>query len=83
MSFTPAFAPDARSQWGALDFELQELVLDAMEQIAHHPPTTVEHFVDVVHVIGNVRHTLFLRLLVDQPRKQVVAIGVGHVADEL
>ena len=34
MSFTPGFAPDAKSQWLELDFELQELVLDEMEKLA-------------------------------------------------
>jgi hypothetical protein len=34
MNFTPGFAPDAKSQWQAMDFEVQEIALHELEMIA-------------------------------------------------
>jgi len=43
MNFAPEFAPDAQSQWRELDDpELQELVWDAVEGLAHNPPSEPE-----------------------------------------
>jgi hypothetical protein len=80
MSFVPGFAPDALSQWRALDFELQELVLDELERLAINPPHTTEQVIDVVRDAADVRHYIFLHVLVDHQRERVVAVGVGHHA---
>jgi hypothetical protein len=80
MSFTPAFAPDARSQWGALDFEFQEIVLDELDRLALDPPEHGEHIIDVVVEAGGFRHYLFLRVSVDHPQAMVTVIGVGYFA---
>jgi hypothetical protein len=81
MSFAPEFAPDALAQWASLEFEIQEIVLDVLENLAQQPPMTDEHFVDVDHDVGNVRHSIFKRVFVDRLRARVVAVGVGHVTD--
>ena len=80
MSFAPGFAPDGLAQWRALDFELQELVLDEVERLAIDPPGGVEHVADVVVDVIGMRHYLFVHVLVDRPRQQVIVVGVGHHA---
>ena len=79
MSFTPGFAPDAKSQWVALDFEFQELVLDELERLALNPPAQGEHIFDLIHESQSRRHYVFLRVWVDHMRRKVTAVGVGHV----
>lgn len=78
MSFIPGFAPDAISQWIALDFELQELVLDEIDRLAATPPDGPEHFADLVHMGVELRHYLFIHLIVDVSRRRIVVVGVGH-----
>lgn len=58
MSFVPAFAPDAQSQWRDLDIQLQELVLDEMETLASNPPAppTSMAYRDVCHQTQHARH---------------------------
>ena len=79
MSFTPGFAPDAKSQWVALEFQFQELVLDELERLALSPSAQGEHIIDLIHEAQNDRHYVFLRVWVDHPQLKVTAIGVGHV----
>jgi plasmid stabilization system protein ParE len=67
----------------ALDFELQELVLDELEALAVNPPATNEQFMDVVRDSPDVRHYIFLHVLVDHQRERVVVVGVGHHARSL
>src|SRR5258708_3888474 len=83
MSFVPGFAPDALSKWRALDFALQELVLDELEQLANNPPATSEQIIDLVRDMADVRHYIFLHVLVDRERERIVAVGVGHHARSL
>jgi uncharacterized iron-regulated protein len=79
MSYVPAFAPDANAQWRDLPFELQELVLDDLERLAENPPQTTVIFHDVFLEIGQIRHYVFLRSIVDHPRRMVTVIGVKHM----
>ena len=82
MSFAPAFAPDAESEWRALDFELQELVLDEVDRLAGNPPPTPRGTIlhDLVHDEAGVRHYVFLRLVVDRSGGTITVIGVVHYA---
>ena len=78
MSLTPAFAPDAFSQWRALDIEFQEVVLDEVERLCLSPPETVEHVSDVVIDRGAARHFLFVHVITDAPRRVLTTVGVGY-----
>ena len=81
MSFVPGFAPDALAQWRALEFELQELVLDEVERLALNPPADAsEQIIDLVHQTPTVRHYLFVHLLIDRSHRRVIVVGVGHHA---
>ena len=78
MSLTPAFAPDAKSQWRELDIELQELVLDELENVARHPPKTQgEVRRDAFRESSNQKHYLFIRFVVD--RSTVTLVGIHHL----
>ena len=81
MSFVPEFAPDTKSQWRELDPELQELVLDGMERLAHHPPppTTSVIYHDLYHENEGVKHYIFLRATVDRQRGRITIVGIVHV----
>jgi hypothetical protein len=78
MSFVPDFAPDARSQWQALDILLQEMVLDEIERLAASPPLRVEHVSDLTHDVGPSRHYLFVHVNVDHRRRAISVVGVGY-----
>ena len=80
MSFTPSFAPDAKAQWGAMDFEIQELVLDEMDRLSLTPPGPGEHISDLVFEKNGQRHYIFVRVRVDHRYATVTIIGVGHFA---
>ena len=81
MSFVPAFAPDAQSQWRGLDIQLQELVLDEMERLASNPPLppTSMAYGDVFHETLHARHYVFLRAIVDRPRREITVVGIVHL----
>ena len=79
MTSFPRFAPDAKSQWRELPVELQELVLDDLERLSDMPPATSVIFHDVSQEIGQIRHYVFLRSIVDQARHTITVIGVKHV----
>lgn len=80
MSFVPAFAPDALSEWQELEFDLQERVWDALEDVLNHPPAReTEKVIDVVYEVGGARHFLFIRILLDSTRNNLTVTGVTHV----
>jgi hypothetical protein len=78
MSLTPAFAPDARSQWQELEPVLQELVLDEMDALASDPPITQASIIrrDIAHHQDKASHYLFLRFTIDERR--LTLIGIHH-----
>jgi hypothetical protein len=78
MSYTPAFAPDARSQWRALDIPFQEAALDEVERLCTSPPEAPEHVSDVVIEHGDVRHFLFIHVTLDPARHVMTVVGVGY-----
>ena len=80
MSLTPGFAPDAKSQWQALDFEIQEIVLDEIERVASNPPPDGEYVLDPVREVAGVRLYVFVRVIVDRGRGTVTVVGVGTIA---
>ena len=81
MSFVPEFAPDTKSQWRDLDSLVQELVLDDLESLAAHPPgpRIVTLRPDFIHDVGDVRHHVFLRCVVDHPNRRITVVGLVHV----
>ena len=79
MSFTPEFAPDARLQWSALEFDFQEIVLDELERLALRPPIEGQHIVEAISESSALRHYVFLRVWIDHKRSKVTVLGVGHV----
>ena len=78
MSFTPVFAPDARSQWRALDIRFQEVALDEVERLCQLPPAGPEHVSDAIIEEGTVRHFVFVHVTVDAARHVLTVIGVGY-----
>jgi len=81
MSFVSEFAPDTRSQWHELDWDLQELIIDEMEYLAANPPGTYQEHVyrDFVHDAAGVRHNVFLRANVDHRRQRITIVGIVHI----
>lgn len=77
MSYTPGFAPDARSQWQELPPELQEIALDELDRIALDPPKGDEVIASATNEAGGVRRHVFLHALIDHKHQRVVVIGVG------
>lgn len=80
MSLTPAFAPDAKSQWQELDILLQERVLDELDKLAAVPPDAPRGVAlhDFVHVIGEVRNYIFMRIVIDLASQRITIIGIFH-----
>jgi hypothetical protein len=80
MDFLPEFAPDAKSQWHALDPILQELVWDEMERLVHSPPAPPkrEFYHDVIHDDRDARHYIFLNIQVDRVHGKITCAGVIH-----
>jgi hypothetical protein len=80
MSYALAFAPDAYSQWRALDPNLQERVLDTADEVADNPQqsTAEEMLRDFLAPGAGVDHYVFVRLVIDHPRHLVVVTGVIH-----
>ena len=78
MSYVPVFAPDARSQWQALEVRFQEVALDELDRLCLAPPAELEHVADVIVEDGSVRHFVFVHVFVDHARRTVTAVGVGH-----
>lgn len=78
MSFVAGFAPDAKSQWRALDVELQELVLDELDRLAANPPTTPRTVIlsDLVQNKAGIRDYVFLRCTIDRAAEQISVIGI-------
>ena len=80
MSFVPAFAPDARSQWQELEPVLQERVLDELESllkdVAVHPRREFYH--DFLYEDGYAFHYVFLRIHIDRKRQIVTIVGVAR-----
>ena len=83
MSLTPGFAPDALSQWRALGFALQELVLDEIEAIALAPPRAGEPILDIIHRDSVAHHYVFLRMFVDSKANRLSVVGVGYARREI
>jgi hypothetical protein len=80
MSYTPGFAPDAESQWHALDPHHQELALDVLDRLCASPPRHIEHVGEVVYEEAGVKHHLFVHVVVDHEKGTVTSVGVGHAA---
>jgi hypothetical protein len=78
MSYTPEFAPDARSQWRQLDFEFQEVVLDIMDFFTSTPPMGDTDRAERVVDSNGIRHSIIVRVAIDHRRKLVALIGVSH-----
>lgn len=81
MSFVPEFAADTKSQWRDLDPMLQELVLDELERIVAQPPgpQAVVLRRDFSDEVGDVRHHVFLRCVIDHSSQRVTVVGLVHV----
>ena len=77
MSYAIVIAPDAHSQWRALDAMLQELTLDELEKIAADPPPPPDD--DVVRDFAHDTWVVFLRFCIDRRRRKVVLTGVVNV----
>lgn len=80
MSYTPGFAPDAESQWHALDPLLQELALDELDRFALNPPPPGEYVGDAARELAGLREYVFVHVIVDDGRRTVTAIGVGYTS---
>ncbi len=78
MSYTPVFAPDAQSQWRALDIRFQELALDEVERLCDSHPAGPEHVSDVVLEEGRVRHFVFVHVTLDPGRRLLTVVGIGY-----
>jgi len=79
MSYTPGFAPDARSQWHALEPEIQEIALDLLEQLTLDKPPSGDYVKDALRERGGIRGYVFVHAFVDADRRTVTAVGVGYV----
>ena len=79
MIYGLAFAPDAQSQWQALEPRFQEIVLDVLDQLALNPPAKSEHIEDYVLEEGTLRHIIFVHVSVSHESQTITAIGVGYV----
>jgi mRNA-degrading endonuclease RelE of RelBE toxin-antitoxin system len=77
MSYAIVIAPDAYSQWRALDPMIQELTLDELEAIAANPPIPPDDDVvrDFAYKTGGDTQVVFLRFSVDRGRHKVVLTG--------
>jgi hypothetical protein len=80
MSYVPDYAPDADSQWRALDIRFQEMVLDVLDRLCLSPPKQSEHVADAVLEEGSIRHIIFVHVTIDHRRQIVTLVGVGHCA---
>ena len=80
MSYAPGFAPDARSQWQALEPRFQEIVLDILDDLTLNPPAKNEHVEDRVIDEGSLRHIIFVHVFVSRQHETITVIGVGHVS---
>jgi|SRR6185437_8662761 len=80
MILTPVFAPDAKSQWLELDIDLQEALLDEMENLAAHPPSSIRilHNHDFVITRGSERHYVFFQFVLDWKAQRLNVTGVQH-----
>jgi len=79
MNFAPEFAPDAQSQCRELDDpELQEFVWDAVEGLAHNPPSEPELIADFVHEGEDGWHYIFVSVNVDHAGHKITVAGVNH-----
>lgn len=78
MSYVPVFAPDANSQWQALNTRFQEVVLDVLDELCLAPPAKQEHIADVLIDEGPIRHFVFVHVTIDKARRIVTLIGTAH-----
>jgi hypothetical protein len=78
MSFVPEFAPDAKSQWRALDPILQELVLDEIERLAGNAPSQSrrEFYHDFLYEDAGAFHYVFVRVFLDFTKGKLTVAGV-------
>lgn len=77
MSYTPGFAPDGRSQWMELPPDLQEIALDELERLTEYPPEGFEFIADAIREEGATRTHVFVHVLIDRTRREVVVVGTG------
>jgi hypothetical protein len=78
MSYIPGYAPDANSQWRAMEPRFQELVLDELERLCLSPPNNVDYVSEVLLQEGSTRHFVFVHVTVDHARRKVTLVGVAH-----
>ncbi len=78
MSFTPGFAPDARSLWLSLGPAYQEMALDELEHAFASPPPTTDHVATAVHEEAGMLHHVFVHMFVSHSRKSITIVGVGY-----
>jgi hypothetical protein len=78
MDFVAEFAPDARSQWEELDFLIQELVRDKVEELLHNPPAVTETYPDIAHEGEDGWHYVFLSVNIDHAGGRMTIAGVNH-----
>jgi hypothetical protein len=80
MSLTPGFAPDAFTQFQALDLHNQEIALDEIDRLALNPPAADDYVATNVRDEQGIRHYVFVRVLIDRVRNRLTVVGVGQVA---
>jgi hypothetical protein len=79
MDFAPEFAPDAQSQWRELDdTTLQDLVWDAVEDLARNPPPVAEYVADFIHPSGDGWHYIFISINIDHAKCKLTVAGVNR-----
>jgi len=82
MSFAPGFAPDGQADWRALETELQEQVLDAMDRIAANPPPppATVFLGDFVWEASDAKHYVWIRYIVNRTAQTITVIGITDYA---
>ena len=78
MNSTLIFRPDVLLKWKRLDFELQELALDGIENAMDSPPDPAdpEAWVIIIREVGNRTQRLELRLGWVFSRQVVVVVNL-------
>jgi len=78
MSYVPVFAPDAFTDWREFSVALQEIVLDEVDRLAAHPPSSPQEVVreHAEHVVGGVLRHIFIRAAFNHPAAAVTIIGI-------
>jgi hypothetical protein len=85
MSYVLDFGLDAQTEWRALDVAVQEVVLDEFDRLTADPSIVPagRHVHDFVYEAGGTRHYLFFEVRVNESRRTVSILSVGHFAEPL